>query len=175
VSPTTNTDCPFKFLNAFKVADSQVASRWGNITEFKNFDLITPNEREARFALGDQDSTVGKLSKILVDETNCTTLMLKLGDRGVYGFEAGDVPENDLGFSIDSFADRVLDAVGAGDAFLAYSSLALRATCSPIIAGILGSIAAACECEIDGNKPIFPEAIASKIDNVEKLVNYQFR
>ena len=42
----------------FKVADSQVASRWGNITEFKNFDLITPNEREARFALADQDSGI---------------------------------------------------------------------------------------------------------------------
>ncbi|WP_204316549.1 hypothetical protein, partial [Klebsiella pneumoniae] len=40
---------------AFRVADSQVASRWGNILEFQGFDLITPNEREARFALGDQD------------------------------------------------------------------------------------------------------------------------
>ena len=35
----------------FKVGDSQVASRWGNITEFKKFDLITPNEKEARFVL----------------------------------------------------------------------------------------------------------------------------
>ena len=35
----------------FRVADSQVASRWGNITEFTDFDMITPNEREARFAL----------------------------------------------------------------------------------------------------------------------------
>jgi hypothetical protein len=43
---------------AFKVADSQVASRWGNILEFRGFDLITPNEREARFALGDQDLVV---------------------------------------------------------------------------------------------------------------------
>ena len=34
--------------NVLKVADSQVASRWGNITEFKEFDIITPNEREAR-------------------------------------------------------------------------------------------------------------------------------
>ena len=42
----------------FKAADSQVASRWGNITDFKDFDLITPNEREARFALGDQDSGI---------------------------------------------------------------------------------------------------------------------
>ena len=41
---------------AFRVADSQVASRWGNILEFKGFDLLTPNEREARFALADQDT-----------------------------------------------------------------------------------------------------------------------
>ena len=46
----------------FKVADSQVASRWGNITDFKGFDLITPNEREARFALADQDSGVRPLA-----------------------------------------------------------------------------------------------------------------
>ena len=44
----------------YRVADSQVASRWGNITDFKGFDLITPNEREARFALGDQDSAFGR-------------------------------------------------------------------------------------------------------------------
>ena len=36
----------------YRVADSQVASRWGNITDFKGFDLIRPDEREARFALG---------------------------------------------------------------------------------------------------------------------------
>jgi len=45
----------------FRVADSQVASRWGNILDFQGFDLITPNEREARFALGDQDSVVRPL------------------------------------------------------------------------------------------------------------------
>ena len=36
------------------VGDSQVASRWGNILDFSDFDHITPNEKEARFALGDQ-------------------------------------------------------------------------------------------------------------------------
>jgi len=46
---------------AFRVADTQVASRWGNILDFRGFDLITPNEREARFALGDQDSVVRPL------------------------------------------------------------------------------------------------------------------
>ena len=67
--------------NKFKVADSQVASRWGNITEFKNFDLITPNEREARFALADQDSTVGKLSSFLQKKAKCKNLIVKLGEE----------------------------------------------------------------------------------------------
>ena len=70
--------------NKFKVADSQVASRWGNITEFKNFDLITPNEREARFALADQDSTVGKLSSFLQKKAKCKNLIVKLGERGLF-------------------------------------------------------------------------------------------
>ena len=57
-----------------KFADSQVASRWGNITEFKNFDLITPNEREARFATADQDSSVGSLASQIQKKSNCKNL-----------------------------------------------------------------------------------------------------
>ena len=57
----------------FRVADSQVASRWGNILEFKGFDLITPNEREARFALADQDTGVRPLAAKLHEEADCKT------------------------------------------------------------------------------------------------------
>ena len=67
----------------YRVADSQVASRWGNITEFSGFDLITPNEREARFALADQDSGIRPLASALYDAAKCKLLILKLGDRGV--------------------------------------------------------------------------------------------
>src|SRR5437667_11278667 len=69
--------------NAYRVADSQVASRWGNILDFKGFDLITPNEREARFALADQDTGVRPLAVRLQAEAQCKVLILKLGDRGV--------------------------------------------------------------------------------------------
>ena len=58
---------------SFKTGDSQVASRWGNITEFKNFDLITPNEREARFSLADQDSTVGNWQVYYLKKQNVRT------------------------------------------------------------------------------------------------------
>ena len=67
----------------FKVGDSQVASRWGNILEFDNFDLITPNERETRFALGDQDTGIRPLASKLYEKAKCKTLIFKLGSNGI--------------------------------------------------------------------------------------------
>lgn len=158
--------------NTFRVADSQVASRWGNITDFKNFDLLTPNEREARFSLADQDSTVGKLAGFLKEITNCKSLILKLGDRGVFTIPSEENNCKSNFFAIDSFADRVIDAVGSGDALLAYSTLSLLSSGSEAIATILGSMAAACECEFDGNIPINPMDVLAKIDAVEKTANF---
>ena len=75
-------------------------------------------------------------------------------------------------FSINSFASTIIDAVGSGDALLAYATLSMLATGSLVIAGILGSMAAACECEMDGNIPVQLENGLAKIDAVEKLTNY---
>lgn len=155
----------------FRVADSQVASRWGNILDFKGFDLITPNEREARFALGDQDSVVRPLGTELYRRAECRTLMLKLGDRGMITFR--DATEETGGFFVvDSFADRAVDPVGAGDALLAYATLAMVATGNVAIASILGSFAAGIECERDGNIPITPDDVRRKIDTVERQAKY---
>jgi bifunctional ADP-heptose synthase (sugar kinase/adenylyltransferase) len=157
---------------AYRVADSQVASRWGNITEFKNFDLITPNEREARFALGDQDSTVGTLSSLLINATKCKLLFLKLGKRGIFVMKPSEKPNSGNYFSIDSFAENVVDAVGAGDALLAYATLAMMATKNEVIASILGSMAAACECEFDGNIPVRTSDVIRSIEKIENIANY---
>ena len=154
---------------SFKIADSQVASRWGNITEFKKFDLITPNEREARFSLADQDSTVGGLIGLLREKTMYKNIILKLGSRGLVCSSEKNL--DDL-ISIGSFAENILDAVGSGDALLAYSSLILKVSNSIAAAGIIGSIAAACECEIDGNKPITQDLVLQKIDTIEKKIQY---
>ena len=152
----------------FKVADSQVASRWGNILQFKNFDLITPNEREARFALADQDSPIGSLSHLLQKNCKYKNLILTLGDKGV--FCSSKNKKNDY-FSVDSFAKSVVDAVGSGDALLAYSSIALKLSKSLVQAGIIGSLAAAKACEYDGNQPITIKEVLEKINEIEKKIN----
>lgn len=156
----------------YRVADSQVASRWGNITDFKNFDLITPNEREARFALADQDLGIRPLASNLYDEAGCKLLILKLGERGVLAGLSKDHESLNSYFVLESFTDRVVDPVGAGDALLAYSTLAMLVNRDATQATILGSIAAACECECDGNIPISPENVRSKLNAVEKQLNY---
>jgi cytidyltransferase-like protein len=158
---------------AFRVADSQVASRWGNILEFKGFDLLTPNEREARFALADQDTGVRPLASKLHEEAACKTVILKLGDRGVLTRRVG--PDSDLRsfFVVDSFVERVVDPVGAGDALLAYATLALMADGNEVCASILGSMAAALECEVDGNVPIGCSDVMSRIDSVEKRARFE--
>lgn len=147
-----------------RAADSQVASRWGNIADFKGFHLVTPNEKEARHALADQDSGVRPLAARLREEIAAKWLLMKMGARGVLGFSA----EGDS-FALDAFAREVRDPVGAGDAFLAYAVLGLiSATGCLATAAILGSLAAGIECEYDGNVPVTPDAVLARIDDAEK-------
>jgi bifunctional ADP-heptose synthase (sugar kinase/adenylyltransferase) len=161
--------------SAFRVADSQVASRWGNILEFRDFDLITPNEREARFAMGDQDSVVRPLGLALYKQASCKTLILKLGERGLITFCSVPKKEEDVRafFALDSFAERVVDPVGSGDALLAYASLSLFKTRSPVLASVFGSFAAAVECEHQGNIPVHPKDVLEKVERFERLAHYR--
>jgi rfaE bifunctional protein kinase chain/domain len=156
----------------FKVADSQVASRWGNILEFKGFDLITPNEREARFATGDQDSVIRPLALKLFEQAECRFLILKLGELGSITYRKSSHQDPRAFFTVDSFADRVVDPVGAGDALLAYATLALAATKNEVIASILGSMAAAVVCAHDGNNPVSPDEVHKIIDATESQAHY---
>jgi len=156
----------------FKVADSQVASRWGNILEFQGFDLITPNEKEARFSLGDQDSVVRPLALELFRKSQAKLLILKCGDRGIVTYRMDSPDDYRAFFAIDSFAGRVVDAVGAGDALLSYATLTMIATKNEVIAAILGNMAAGIECEQEGNIPVTPEMVLHKIDAVEKIAHY---
>ena len=76
-------------------------------------------------------------------------------------------------FSIGDFSDNIIDAVGSGDALLAYSTLSLKISNSIIIASILGSFAASCACEFEGNVPITTDIIISKIKEIQKKINYK--
>ena len=161
--------------SSYRVADSQVASRWGNILDFQSFDLITPNEREARFSLGDQDSVIRPLALRLLQKSKCKNLILKLGEKGIMAYRrtAGEQGELQSFFVLDTFATNVVDAVGSGDALLAYASLSDYVTKDTVIAAILGAVAAGCECECDGNQPVRVDEMHAMLKTIEQRIKYR--
>jgi len=158
--------------NVFKVADSQVASRWGNILDFKKFDLITPNEKEARFSLADQDTTIRPLASKLYDLAKCKYMILKLGEKGSITFRR-KMRKNDYRsfFVIDAIEKNAIDPVGCGDALLSYAALALYNSNNIVIASLLGSISAALESKIDGNDPIALKNLLKELSSLEFKMN----
>jgi len=173
-----NSNSSNKFIGAiqkkiFKVADSQIASRWGNILDFKGFDLITPNEKEARFALADQDTAIRPLASKLYNLSKSKHLFLTLGSRGLLTIRKSKNHNDPRAFfSIDSFAENVLDPVGCGDALLSYSSLALYVSKNDVIASIIGTIAASLEASINANEPIKSLSVLKKINLIEERLKY---
>ena len=148
---------------AFKAADSQVASRWGNILDFKGFDLITPTEQEARYSLFEQDLTIRTLATKLMKNSKSKNIILKIGERGLIAL-ANNKPEY---ITLDPFVEYLKDANGAGDALLAYSSATLFKEKSLIMASIIGIIAASCKCEKKGNTPLKITEIISKVNEIK--------
>ena len=159
--------------NKFKVADSQVASRWGNILDFKNFDLITPNEKEARFSLSDQDSVIRPLALKLYKKSKSKYLILKLGDKGLVTYRNKN-PNNFRGFFfLDSLVENLVDAVGAGDSLLAYSVISFLKSKNIVASFIIGAIAASIECEKSINQPVLSDEVIKRIYKLENKLKYE--
>ena len=161
-----------KFFNKklYKVADTQVASRWGNLTEFHNYDLLTPNEREIRFALADQDTVLRPLGRNLMKEVNCKNLFIKLGENGVMSIRNYNTAKKPS-ILIDSMinSDQVVDPVGSGDAFLAYSSLAMNTSKNDLLSCLIGSIAAGISCSTIGNIPITRNEVEQQLKKLRNI------
>ena len=140
-----------------------MASRWGNILDFKNFNLITPTENEARLALFEQDLGIRPLATKLMKKSNSKNLIMKLGERGLIALSKKRKSDY---ISLDPFVKNLVDANGAGDALLAYSAASLYKTNSLIVSSIIGILAASCKCEMEGNVPVTIEALENKIKEI---------
>jgi bifunctional ADP-heptose synthase (sugar kinase/adenylyltransferase) len=137
-------------------ADSQTTDIcWGNILDFSWGDLLFANERELRFAYRDQVTPILDF----VPPQGPAALFLKRGADGLYIFsEQRRVKLGPLA------SQPIVDPIGAGDALMAYATLAYHATKDLMIAGMLGSFAAAECCAHQGNVPVTPDAIRERLE-----------
>lgn len=133
------------------VADSQSSSQIGDISRFKQMDLITPTEHEARISTKNYEDGLVVLSDQIKDLARAKNILLKLGEEGLL-----------INANCDSFlTDKIgalnsspKDVSGAGDSLLITSALALSSGGTIWESAFLGSLAASIQVGRVGNTPL---------------------
>lgn len=116
------------------------------ITNYQRADYVSLNEPELRLAAHDRDSRIEKVIEDICHVLRTQMMSVTRGSEGVFFHSDGEDVE------IPALTMQAIDRVGAGDSYLALSSLAAAKGFSPWISGFLGSVAAAIGVQIIGNK-----------------------
>ena len=137
----------------FVAADSQSSSQVGDISRFKNMDLLTPTEREARISTRNHEDGLVVLTEKLRQDSLAKNILLKLGEEGllVYSRENKGDRSTDR---ITNLNNVVKDEAGAGDSLLITSAMAMASGADIWEAACLGSLAAALQVGRIGNTPL---------------------
>jgi rfaE bifunctional protein nucleotidyltransferase chain/domain len=119
-------------------------------TKHKRFSYLSIDLKEARVAYQDRLSSHFDLAKkIRTDKvTKGAACAMTLGPQGSYFMPANSRKE----IRAPAFADNVVDALGAGDAFFSITSLLTRVGAPDIVVPFIGNIFAGLKTKIIGNK-----------------------
>ena len=151
--------------NLMLFGDVQCSSQIGEITKFKMFSLLCPNEREARIALHDKDSGLEKLSQKLIEKTKTEKLVMKLGSEGFITYEKsfnGTI----ISQAYPALCANPLDVAGAGDSLLAVMATGLASNENMVKTSLLACIMASLAVQKMGNTPISKNELISSIDEL---------
>jgi rfaE bifunctional protein kinase chain/domain len=140
--------------NILIAADSQSSSQIGDIGRFKNMDLITPTEHEARISTKNQTDGLVVLAEQLKKASYASNILLKMGEEGLLIHSDTDSTNNWLTDKINALNKAPKDTAGAGDSLLITSILSSSAGANIWESAYLGSLAAAIQVGRIGNIPL---------------------
>jgi sugar/nucleoside kinase (ribokinase family) len=124
-----------------------------SINRYPRADFVSLNTPELRIATHDRYDSVENLAKKIMGSLGAKHLAVTLGSGGAILLNKS--PETI--YKTPVLSTKVLDRIGAGDAFLSLSALCLGGGLDSDIALFVGSAAAALEVQIVCNKePIIP-------------------
>mgnify|MGYP001186581182 CR=1 FL=1 len=141
--------------NIMLAADSQSSSQIGDISRFKNMDLITPTEREARISARNNEDGLVVLAEQLRQQSSAENILLKIGEEGVL-IHANDSNGDDpwLTDRIGALNSNPRDVAGAGDSLLISCALTMARGGTIWEAALIGSLAASIQVGRLGNTPL---------------------
>lgn len=143
-----------KKRNVMMVGDSQSSSQVGDISRFREMDLITPTEREARISTRNHEDGLVVLAETLRVQSSAQNIFLKLGAEGLLIHANNGKEGSWLTDRVDALNSSPKDVAGAGDSLLITSAMTLASGGNIWEAACLGSLAAAIQVGRVGNTPI---------------------
>ncbi len=144
---TLSKDAPFLSV----MTQANAGNRGFNtITKYPKADFVCIAEHEIRVETRDLNGRLRPMINSLARKLDCDCFVVTRGRRGCMIGSKGD-----KFVQVPSFAARVVDRVGAGDAFLSITSLLARLGVNYEVLGFVGNVVGALAVEVIGNtKPI---------------------
>ena len=145
--------------------DLQCSSQVGNVSKFKNFDLICPTERESRIALGTQDEGIEWVANSLMEQTKTRNLIMKLGREGFIAYESHD-DEFINRQHFPSLSINPVDVAGAGDSLLSALSVGLCSGATLMQSSAIGAGMASIAVQQLGNIPVSYQQLKNNLSKI---------
>lgn len=135
-----------------------------NMVLFKGSFLICPNEREARYAVGDATESLSleEVGRRLLDMLEVEGVLITQGERGMTLFQRGK------SIHIPALATEVHDVTGAGDTVMASLALALTGGASLREAMEFASLSAAVVVRKLGTAQPTPQEMLSLVEELSQ-------
>lgn len=144
-----------KKFDVFVSADSQSSSQIGDILKYKNVNLITPTEKEARESLRNSSDGLIELAEKIYKSSNIKNIIIKLNKNGIVIFSPDQKEKNKIFTDkLPAFNKFAIDTSGAGDSFLAGTTIGMKAGMDIWKSSLLGSLMASIQINQRGNVPV---------------------
>lgn len=118
------------------------------ITKYPRADFICIDAPEARLAVSDKESDIEHVARRISDRVSVGNLIVTHGRHGCITFS----PKDSTTCRVPAFTRRVVDTMGAGDAFFAVAAPLVAAGTDLEVAGFIGNAIGAIKVGIVGHR-----------------------
>ncbi len=119
------------------------------ITRYPRADFISLNEPEVRLAAHNRDDPLEMVAAKISKTVQARHIAITLGTNGAMFMEDH---RRERTYYVPALSTKVVDRIGAGDAFLSLAGLSIGGGLSAEVAAFLGSVAAALDVQIVCNR-----------------------
>lgn len=135
------------------------------INRYSRADFVSLNEPELRLAAHNRHDPLEEVSETVAGKVKAGQLAVTRGTKGVMMVDMNAR----MFHKVPALSSRVIDRIGAGDAFLSLSALCLGNGVDAQVAAFVGSVAAAMDVQIVCNRdPIDPVSLKKYVSTLLK-------